>query len=236
MKNSIVKERKSRYWSFLLYPDSAPDNWKQILEQSYLPISVSPLHQFDVDETTGESKKPHYHVIVCFKGPTTESNFNNMFPVPLGQPFGRSIASVVGAYRYFWHLDNPDKFQYDQGGNLDLNGFSIYDFKEFSNSEKNQLFDSVENIIFDQKFTELVSLIRYLKQYSLSDELYLVRRNTLYVNALIRSNKYNEEAELKEKEAALVKAYKEYCSYGVLNDESIKNVLDLFSSIKIIDD
>ena len=43
---------KKRYWAFVLYPESAPKNWKEILQQTGLSCCVSPLHDKDIDEGT----------------------------------------------------------------------------------------------------------------------------------------------------------------------------------------
>ena len=55
---------KNRYWTFLIYPESAPKDWKDILQQTFLPVAISPLHDKDLN-ADGEKKKPHYHIIVC---------------------------------------------------------------------------------------------------------------------------------------------------------------------------
>ena len=60
-----MKCKKSRYWTFLIYPDSAPKNWYELLEELHLPTCVSPLHDRDVNPD-GEIKKPHYHVMICW--------------------------------------------------------------------------------------------------------------------------------------------------------------------------
>ena len=64
---AIVKKRN---WAFVLYPESAPDNWKDMLQETGLPCSISPLHDKDVDPD-GNPKKAHYHIIVCYNGPTS---------------------------------------------------------------------------------------------------------------------------------------------------------------------
>lgn len=64
---------KKRYWAFVLYPESAPENWKEILQQTGLSCCVSPLHDKDINPT-GEPKKAHYHIILCYSGPTTDTH------------------------------------------------------------------------------------------------------------------------------------------------------------------
>ncbi|TXJ68444.1 Rep family protein, partial [Lactiplantibacillus plantarum] len=35
---------KSRYFTFLLYPESIPEDWKSKLELIGVPIAISPFH------------------------------------------------------------------------------------------------------------------------------------------------------------------------------------------------
>ena len=64
------KYQKSRIWASVGYPESLPVDWKEKLIETGLQIAISPLHDKDVDPT-GESKKPHYHIIFNYEGPTT---------------------------------------------------------------------------------------------------------------------------------------------------------------------
>src|SRR5699024_10419783 len=55
---------KARYFTFLLYPESIPENWKMQLELIGVPMAISPLHDKDKSNVKGqEYKKAHYHVI-----------------------------------------------------------------------------------------------------------------------------------------------------------------------------
>lgn len=38
---------KARYFTFLLYPESIPEDWEMKLESIGLPIAISPLHDKD---------------------------------------------------------------------------------------------------------------------------------------------------------------------------------------------
>ena len=60
---------KKRNWTFLVYPESAPADWVSKLQATGLPVAISPLHDKDINPD-GELKKAHYHVIVCYSGPT----------------------------------------------------------------------------------------------------------------------------------------------------------------------
>ena len=56
-----MKKITGRSWAFVMYPDSMPDNWEEIISSTGLPMAISPLHDKDINPT-GEIKKPHYHV------------------------------------------------------------------------------------------------------------------------------------------------------------------------------
>jgi len=60
----LTKKEKSRYFTFLLYPESIPNDWELRLETLGFPIAISPL--YDRDKKEGQEKglkKPHYHAI-----------------------------------------------------------------------------------------------------------------------------------------------------------------------------
>ena len=44
----ISKNIKKRYWAMVLYPDSAPQNWEELLQETGLQCAISPLHDKDL--------------------------------------------------------------------------------------------------------------------------------------------------------------------------------------------
>lgn len=66
---------KARYFTFLLYPESIPADWKQRLELIGVPIAISPLHDKDKSSAKGQIyKKAHYHVVYVTKNPVTSDS------------------------------------------------------------------------------------------------------------------------------------------------------------------
>ena len=61
---------KKRNWGAVVYPESAPEDWEEILKLKGISWARSPLHDSDINPT-GEPKKAHYHIIISFPGPTT---------------------------------------------------------------------------------------------------------------------------------------------------------------------
>jgi hypothetical protein len=104
------KTMKTRCFSTLVYPESAPENWFSILEELKVPAIVSPLHKDDVNPG-GSPKKPHYHVNIYFDGPRSKEYAESLF-AKIGGVGCETINSVRGATRYLLHMDNPEKAQY----------------------------------------------------------------------------------------------------------------------------
>ena len=114
-----MSEKKSnttaryRNYATVVYPDSAPENWQEIIAELKIPVFISPLHDKDKN-ANGEDKKPHYHVELLFDGQKTKAQAEEVI-----KSFGGVGCEVVNssrAYaRYLCHLDNPEKAQYDIG-------------------------------------------------------------------------------------------------------------------------
>lgn len=117
-KKQEVKETKkksgagrTRNYATVVYPESAPENWQEILAEQCIPAFVSPLHDQDVNPT-GEIKKPHYHVMLMYEGVKTVEQAKQVMDL-IGGVGCEPIASVRGYARYLCHLDNPEKAQYN---------------------------------------------------------------------------------------------------------------------------
>ena len=110
-KNTSGKGR-TRIFATVVYPESAPDNWQDILCEQFIPAFISPLHDKDINPT-GEPKKPHYHVMIMFDGVKTIEQAKEVFTSISGVGCEK-VNSVRGYARYLCHLDNPEKAQYNQ--------------------------------------------------------------------------------------------------------------------------
>ena len=151
---------KKRNWAFVLYPDSAPEDWKDRLIKTGLPCVISPLHDKDLNPT-GEVKKAHYHVVLMFPGPTTYNSVKKITD-SLNQPIPQPCENVRGYYRYLTHKDNPEKAQYSEKDIIPLNGFNILDFVELSKSEVNAIKRKLQNFIRDADILEYCDLMDML--------------------------------------------------------------------------
>lgn len=48
MTNKKYEYEKGRDWTFIVYPESAPENWREILDETHLRWIESPLHDKDI--------------------------------------------------------------------------------------------------------------------------------------------------------------------------------------------
>lgn len=181
------KAIKARNWDFILYPESLPENWMQFLEELRIPIAISPLHDHDVNPD-GEIKKAHYHVIACFDGPTTLNNVIETITKPLNAPRPQKCLSVRGSWRYFQHLDNPEKAAYSAADIKCLGGFDIQEY--LSSSEITKCILKIHEIILQNKICEYWDLMEYLRINEEFDYYQIASNHTMYFNSLLKSRNY----------------------------------------------
>lgn len=104
---------RTRNFATIVYPESAPQDWLDILEQTFVPCFVSPLHDKDKNQKAeDEMKKPHYHLVVMFDSVKTNEQAKELFD-KIGGVGCERVASLRGYARYLIHLDNPEKHRYN---------------------------------------------------------------------------------------------------------------------------
>lgn len=184
----MSKEIKKRYWAFILYPESAPTEWLEILQQKGMEIAISPLHDSDINPT-GEIKKAHYHIILHFNGPTTYNSVLNITK-ELGQPIPQPIESPQGAYRYFTHKDNPEKYQYSSTDIKLYNGFDIETCLSSTDIIKN--IKEIQFIIIEKNITEYSTLLDLLINYDNSDLYFTACNKSILFNTYLTSRRHRD--------------------------------------------
>ena len=101
---------RTRNYATIVYPESAPSNWQELLSEQFVPAFISPLHDLDLNPT-GESKKAHYHVMIMFDGVKTMDQAKELIDT-IGGVGCEIVNSQRGYARYLCHMDNPEKHQY----------------------------------------------------------------------------------------------------------------------------
>ena len=179
----MSKKAKSRYFTFLLYPESIPEDWELKLESLGMPIAISPLHDKDRKEGNEQGlKKAHYHVIYVTPNPVTAHSVRMRIKRLLGD---QSVAmvqivatSMENMYLYLTHESKDaiakNKYVYDKADIKHLNNFDIDRYIVLDEAEKKEIERVILNIIYDNRLENVFDFMDFYHvhkdEYNLPDE------------------------------------------------------------------
>lgn len=162
---------------FLVYLDSAPEDWLTRLENTGDAMAISPCHNRDMDRGKKAIKKAHHHVILLYEQPRPLADVYRKFALALEGPNGPEALSTVqtihgslrGAYHYLWHdtekAREDGKFQYDQKDVLHFNGFEMLYEQMVEMDEKPKVGPAVSNMITRVGFANLSEMLWYVEAH-----------------------------------------------------------------------
>lgn len=184
------KETRARCWSFIAYPDSVPENWEQILtEQFNLKWARSPLHDSDLNADDTQ-KKPHWHIAVYFSNVKSFEQVKEISDT-INATIPQKVHNLQGLMRYFIHLDNPEKAQYDikdiKAVGIDVE-LEIYGLEEFNKKLKGECFE----LIRANDLREYCDLIDFL-QYDYPQHFEYATNHTILFSAYLRARRHKLE-------------------------------------------
>lgn len=184
---------KSRYWSFIVYPESCIENWKEKLNELGIAFAVSPIHDKDIDPT-GEPKKPHWHVLVQFTGPTTYKNVKENLCDLVNGTIPKKVISMRGYYRYLAHLDNPEKAQYNIEEIEKYGGFEL----NLTDTEVTMLIIEILADIERDDIKEYSDIVDKYWETGETDKLDIVSHKTYFIDKYITSRRHraNDERQI----------------------------------------
>lgn len=187
------KSTRSRYYTFIAYPESAPKNWRDIIDDNHVSWAVSPLHDKDVNPD-GTPKKPHWHVLIAFDSLKSYEQAN-----AIGAGINATIAQIAESpralVRYFAHMDNPDKAQYDKREIECHGGFDLEDMLKTSNQTKYDVLKEMLSYVVEADVTEYEDLVVYAMHNEPSWFETLADNCTYMVNAFIKSRRNRRKGE-----------------------------------------
>lgn len=183
---------RTRIWECIVYPESAPENWRDLLDEYHVEWCESPLHEFDVNPT-GELKKPHWHVVISFDGPKSYDQVCEI-TAPLNCPAPQKCHSLKGSVRYFIHLDNPEKYQYPRSGIVGHGGFDVTAALAPSSAQRYALIAEMQDFVRDNGIMEFQDLMNYARDERFEDWFPLLCDNSAYViGQYIKSQRHRNE-------------------------------------------
>ena len=177
---------KTRNYAALVYPDSAPENWIDVLANEFVPAFVSPLHNLDKNPT-GELKKPHYHVVIMFDGPKIPKLAEEFFAKIAGIGC-KPVQSIRGYVRYLCHLDNPEKAPYDPTEVLCFSGADYYETINLV-TDKYKSLREIQSYCNDANLTSFSDLIDFCSE-NRSDWFRILADNTIFIKEYLKSKQW----------------------------------------------
>lgn len=170
---------RTRNWTVVVYPESAPVNWRDFLEDLHIEWVESPLHEFDTD-ATGEVKKPHWHVLLLFGGVKSYEQVLEAV-APLNCPVPQRCHNSRAMVRYMAHLDNPDKYQYPVSGIIAHGGVDLSELLRPSSSERYSIIREMCDYVRVNGVIEFQDLMDYAMCHRFDDWFPLLCDSSAYV-------------------------------------------------------
>lgn len=182
-----VKDERSRNWVIVFYPDSAPENFMDVISGLCVKCFLSPLHENDVN-ADGTPKKPHYHLLLMFSGKKSCDQIQEISDLLSGVKviqYECAVRDCKAVARYLIHLDNPEKFQYPRDSVVSFGGVDYIEYIETS-SDVSAILREITEFCIDNMVDSLPLLLTYSLQVR-PDWFRIITRQTIYVTALLRS-------------------------------------------------
>lgn len=202
---------RTRNYTAILYPDSLPKNFKQLIIGTRVRVFFSPVHKPEADE-----KKEHIHVLPVFGNPQTPQQAFDFFADLFGKSETGSINGVArpekvtdmcSMLRYFAHMDNPEKIQYSVDEIECYNGADLNKYLEYTESERLKMMMEVHALIRSKDIREYSQLVDFLERDPRLLAL-VCTRNTVHFRAYITSYRNNKkECELMQEALEEGRAY-----------------------------
>lgn len=188
------KPQRSRNFATIVYPESAPDNWLEILSEFHIPAFVSPLHDRDIT-ASGEPKKAHYHVLFFFDGPKTHEQAMDFIDQIGGVGF--YVVNVLRAYaRYLCHLDDPNKAQYDVSKVLEFSG-AVYSDVITSSSDRYLAIQEMMDFCDKYNISSFYLLSKYAAKQRIDWYRILCDSGTVFIREFCKSREWSMQRDLK---------------------------------------
>lgn len=185
MSSKKSTQTRIRNAACVVYPDSAPENWVQILRNLHINVFISPLHDKDINPDGNEPKKPHYHVLLMFEGVKSPDQINEIFSSIGGVGF-EVVSSLRGYARYLCHLDNPEKFQYSPDDVISI-GFEVYQDVIGLPSDKYRVCSEILEWCSDNGVMYFSDLVLFAAAYRPDWFRALADNCTVFISAYFRS-------------------------------------------------
>ena len=175
--------RRARAWTAIVYADSAEHDWYRKLEDMIIECLISPYHDKDINPS-GESKKPHWHVVISFKNPTSFAKAKEIFD-EIGAVVPPEAQCRVKDFRqmarYLCHMDQPDKHQYNLN---DVRSIGAIDYQSLvmSASDEDSMLDDIFETMDEYFLTTYPAVVRWCKEHRPEWKVLVYRKYTRQIS------------------------------------------------------
>lgn len=191
-----MADERFRNYATVIYPESAPEDFKEIIADWHVPAFLSPLHDKDINPD-GEAKKAHYHLLVMFAGKKTKESVENLFDMVNGVGC-QKVLSTDGYARYLCHLDNPEKCQYSRN---DVTAFAGADYERMieRSADEDGAIKELTQLVIDNGIDNVADIYIACADAGRDDLIrQLTKKSSYWFNCLCKANDYKRKKMLEK--------------------------------------
>lgn len=180
---------RTRNWTFVIYPESVSEGWRDILDDEHIQWVESPLHDKDTNPN-GEIKKAHKHILVMYDGVKSYKQILELTE-RINATVPQRCGSAKGLVRYMLHMDNPEKYQYDREDMIAHGGADILEMLKPTSASRYEMFKEMTSFIVENDIREYEELWIYAMEHRFDDWFPLLADNgTFAINTFIKSRRH----------------------------------------------
>jgi len=181
----MAENKRGRNWTVVVYPESAPRDWRSVLDELHIAWIESPLHDKDVNPD-GEVKKPHWHILLTFEGNKSYQQVKEIAD-KLNAPIPQRVESARGMVRYMIHMDNPEKYQYSKSKIIGHGGADVESYFELTATNRLDILKDIVNYIREKNITEFADLTFYAIENNSDWFDVIANHNSIFLRNLLTS-------------------------------------------------
>lgn len=186
---------RTRNYATVIYLESAPSNWQDLLQELCVPTFISPYHDKDKNPT-GEEKKAHYHVMMMYDSMKTMEQAKTNF-----EKFGgvgcEIVNSTRGYARYLCHLDNPEKEQYNIDDVKSLAGADYINVISLI-TDKYQIMSEMQDFCEKYNVVSFYLLCNYARKNRSDWYRALCDNSSFYMKEYLKSKQWSNNQEVNQ--------------------------------------
>lgn len=187
----MSENKRGRNWTMVVYPESAPKDWRSKLDDLHIAWIESPLHDKDTNPD-GTIKKAHWHVLLTFEGLKSYSQIKEIAD-SVHAPIPQRVESARGMVRYMIHMDNPEKYQYKQSDIIGHGGADVESYFALTATNRLDILKDIVLFVRENNITEFADLTFYAIENNSDWFDVIANHNSIFLRNLLSSMRNKDE-------------------------------------------